>query len=84
MDYSIPKAVVKFKQGFGRLIRNHQDFGCILCLDSRLLNKRYGKIFIDSLPKCQTAFGSSNEVQAKIKQFFKDKMSLPEYAHLKS
>ncbi len=84
MDYSIPKAVVKFKQGFGRLIRNHQDFGCILCLDSRLLTKRYGQIFIDSLPKCQTAFGSSIEVQAKIGQFFEDKMSLPEYAHLKS
>ncbi|MCH9634080.1 MAG: ATP-dependent DNA helicase DinG [Chlamydiae bacterium] len=70
MDYSIPKAIVKFKQGFGRLIRNHQDFGCILCLDSRLLTKSYGKIFINSLPKCQSLFGSTQEVQDAIDNFF--------------
>lgn len=70
IDFSIPKAIVKFKQGFGRLIRNQEDFGCILCLDSRLLTKTYGKIFLQSLPECQTIFGSSKEVQEKIKEFF--------------
>lgn len=73
-DFSIPKAIVKFKQGFGRLIRNHHDFGCILCLDSRLLNKSYGKIFIQSLPNCQKSFGKSPDVQREIQNFFSRKL----------
>lgn len=79
-EYSIPKALVKFKQGFGRLIRNQSDFGCILCLDSRLLNKSYGKIFIQSLPTCKTSFGKSQQVQRDIQSFFNQKLS----AHLPS
>lgn len=75
MDFSIPKAIVKFKQGFGRLIRNHQDFGSILCLDSRLLTKSYGKIFLNSLPKCQTIFGNSSTVQDKIDHFFSERIA---------
>jgi ATP-dependent DNA helicase DinG len=49
-DYSIPRAIIKFKQGFGRLIRNENDFGKVLLLDSRINTKRYGKLFINSLP----------------------------------
>ena len=56
IDYTVPQAIVKFKQGFGRLIRHHRDRGCIVCLDTRLINKSYGKLFLNSLPKCQTAF----------------------------
>ena len=52
MEYSVPNAIVKFKQGFGRLIRNKRDRGCIVCLDSRLLTKRYGQLFLNSLPAC--------------------------------
>lgn len=50
-NYSLPKAVIRFKQGFGRLIRSQQDRGVIIALDNRLLKKNYGKIFLNSLPQ---------------------------------
>ncbi len=55
-EYAIPQAVVKFKQGFGRLIRHKWDRGCIVCLDTRLVLKGYGKLFLNSLPPCEKAF----------------------------
>jgi ATP-dependent DNA helicase DinG len=51
-DYQLPEAVIKFKQGFGRLIRTATDKGVVLVTDPRLLSKSYGKLFIESLPKC--------------------------------
>ncbi|RKY51036.1 MAG: hypothetical protein DRP86_02575 [Candidatus Neomarinimicrobiota bacterium] len=50
LEYSVPEAVIKFKQGFGRLIRSRRDTGVALFLDNRLSFKRYGRIFMDSLP----------------------------------
>jgi ATP-dependent DNA helicase DinG len=50
MDYSVPEAIIKLKQGFGRLIRSKSDKGIIVILDSRVKNKRYGKMFLRSLP----------------------------------
>lgn len=70
MDYSIPKALIKFKQGFGRLIRSQKDRGCILCLDSRLVTKRYGNLFIQDLPTCKTSFGPSRDLEKQISLFF--------------
>ncbi|NNN06883.1 MAG: ATP-dependent DNA helicase [Elusimicrobia bacterium] len=52
-DWSLPKAVMKFRQGFGRLIRSGRDRGAVVCLDSRLLRKGYGKAFLSSLPPCR-------------------------------
>ncbi len=52
-DYSVPVAVLKFKQGFGRLIRTRTDKGAVLVLDRRLISKFYGKYFLNSL--CPTA-----------------------------
>jgi ATP-dependent DNA helicase DinG len=71
IDYSLPQAIVKFKQGFGRLIRNKRDRGCIVCLDNRLMTKRYGRMFLNSLPTCQQDFGSSEELKAKMVDFYK-------------
>lgn len=51
-DYQVPEAVIKFKQGFGRLIRSHRDSGIVVLLDPRVLTKSYGKAFLDSLPDC--------------------------------
>ncbi|MEX0654885.1 MAG: helicase C-terminal domain-containing protein [Phycisphaeraceae bacterium] len=51
MDYSLPEAILKFKQGFGRLIRSRQDRGSVVVLDPRVATKRYGKQFIEALPK---------------------------------
>ena len=49
-EYSLPEAILKFKQGFGRLIRSRTDQGSVVVLDSRLVSKAYGRKFIDSLP----------------------------------
>jgi ATP-dependent DNA helicase DinG len=53
-EYQLPSAVIKFKQGFGRLIRSKEDKGIVVILDSRIVHKRYGQKFIDAIPKCQT------------------------------
>lgn len=71
MDYAVPNAIVKFKQGFGRLIRKKKDRGCIICLDSRLVNKYYGKLFLNSLPECQKIFVTSDEMVDAMKTFYK-------------
>jgi ATP-dependent DNA helicase DinG len=52
LNYSVPQAVIMFRQGFGRLIRNQTDHGVVAVLDRRIVEKRYGKVFLDSLPKC--------------------------------
>ena len=71
-DYAIPNAIVKFKQGFGRLIRNKKDRGCIVCLDSRLINKNYGRLFLNSLPKChQVSLANSDQLQDQMESFYK-------------
>jgi len=67
--YQVPQAVLRFKQGFGRLIRNQKDRGVILVLDKRITTKRYGSWFIESLPACPTRRGSTNEVLAWQKEF---------------
>ena len=51
-EYSLPKAVVKFRQGFGRLIRSRTDFGAVVVLDPRIQTKRYGAKFLRSIPAC--------------------------------
>jgi REP element-mobilizing transposase RayT len=52
MDYSVPEAIIKLKQGFGRLIRSKTDRGIVVILDSRVKTKRYGKLFLEALPEC--------------------------------
>ncbi|QDU54961.1 ATP-dependent DNA helicase [Aeoliella mucimassa] len=52
-DYQLPEAIIKFKQGFGRLIRTKNDTGKVVCLDPRLATKPYGRQFIESLPECK-------------------------------
>ena len=53
MDYQVPQAVIKLKQGFGRLIRTRADSGLVVILDPRVLTKRYGKVFLEALPACR-------------------------------
>jgi ATP-dependent DNA helicase DinG len=54
LDYQVPEAVLKFKQGVGRLIRSKTDLGSIVILDPRVLTKPYGKEFLLSIPACRT------------------------------
>ncbi len=50
MSLTVPNAVIKMKQGVGRLIRNEEDKGIVLILDSRIVNKGYGNLVFSSLP----------------------------------
>lgn len=52
-EYQVPQATMMFRQGFGRLIRTKSDRGVVAILDPRVKTKRYGKIFLDSLPQCR-------------------------------
>jgi ATP-dependent DNA helicase DinG len=51
-EFSLPEAILKFRQGVGRLIRTKSDSGIIVVLDNRILTKRYGQAFLDAIPKC--------------------------------
>jgi ATP-dependent DNA helicase DinG len=53
LEYNLPEAVLRFKQGFGRLIRSKRDTGIIAILDSRIINKSYGRQFLNSVPRCE-------------------------------
>ncbi len=69
-EYTVPWATLKFKQGFGRLIRRKTDRGCVLIFDRRVIEKSYGTVFLRSLPKCQMVAASSQEVFAALSDFF--------------
>jgi ATP-dependent DNA helicase DinG len=60
-DYQLPEAVLKFKQGFGRLIRSKEDTGMVVVLDSRILRKPYGRIFLRALPECRVIVPGRDE-----------------------
>ena len=53
LDYQVPQAVIKLKQGFGRLIRTRTDTGLVVILDPRVLTKGYGRSFLEALPECR-------------------------------
>lgn len=57
-EYSLPEAILKFKQGFGRLIRSRSDTGSIVVLDPRIVTKSYGKKFLQALPKVPVRDGN--------------------------
>jgi ATP-dependent DNA helicase DinG len=62
IEYTVPQAVIRFRQGFGRLIRRKSDRGAIVILDSRVVTKFYGKIFLQSLPGVRTVRGPGDGV----------------------
>lgn len=57
-EYQLPEAILRFRQGFGRLIRTQTDRGVVVILDKRILTKRYGRLFRESLPECTVKQGS--------------------------
>jgi ATP-dependent DNA helicase DinG len=61
-EYQLPEAILKFRQGFGRLIRSASDRGIVVVLDRRLLTKPYGRSFIDALPQCTLRQGNLSEL----------------------
>lgn len=69
-ELSLPDAVMRLKQGFGRLIRTQSDRGMVICLDTRLLRKGYGRTFLDSLPPAEKLFAPLPEVVSRLKTFY--------------
>jgi len=70
-DLSLPQALIRFKQGFGRLIRSDIDQGVFCVLDRRLIEKNYGRRFISSLPDMRRIVGSVDEIADTIKNWLK-------------
>lgn len=73
MNLAIPKAVLRFKQGFGRLIRTSTDRGLVFVLDKRLIEARYGKSFIDSLPNVPVTYTGTDKVLDIANDFYAEK-----------
>ncbi|MCH9610993.1 MAG: putative ATP-dependent DNA helicase YoaA [Chlamydiales bacterium] len=67
---ALPQAMLKFKQGFGRLIRHREDRGVVVCLDPRLTKKGYGKAFLKSLPAVELFAGDSKALLDRLEMFY--------------
>jgi ATP-dependent DNA helicase DinG len=70
--FTVPQAVLKFKQGFGRLIRSRTDRGVVAVLDRRILTKPYGKVFLASLPETSLRVAPLGALVREIEEFFGD------------
>ena len=68
-ELSLPDAVVRMRQGFGRLMRRHDDTGVVLVLDPRIVTKRYGSVFLESLPLTQRSIAPAAEVMRAVTAF---------------
>jgi ATP-dependent DNA helicase DinG len=71
-EYTIPTAVIKFRQGFGRLIRSRTDRGVVIVTDKRLVSKPYGRAFLESLPPAPLIVGPVREIEDHVKRFFNE------------
>jgi ATP-dependent DNA helicase DinG len=69
VEYTLPEAILRFKQGAGRLIRSRDDSGIITILDSRIIRKSYGRSFIRSLPLCPLEIMSSTGEVERVDAF---------------
>jgi predicted DnaQ family exonuclease/DinG family helicase len=63
-QYAVPETILRFRQGFGRLIRSKTDRGVVVILDKRLLTKSYGQAFLNSLPECTVKRGPLADLPA--------------------
>jgi len=70
--YSLPQAVLRLRQGFGRLVRTRQDRGAVAVLDRRVLDRWYGRMFLSSLPQMPRATGPSRAVIERLRAFYAD------------
>lgn len=68
-DYALPRAVLKLKQGFGRLIRTRADRGAVVICDRRIDEKAYGRVFLNSLPDCRRIVGPTSCIAHEVQRF---------------
>jgi DNA polymerase-3 subunit epsilon/ATP-dependent DNA helicase DinG len=61
-QYAIPETILRFRQGFGRLIRRKSDYGVVAIFDRRVLSKSYGPLFLHALPECTVQNGSMKDL----------------------
>ena len=73
MDFSVPNAVIRFRQGFGRLIRTAEDFGAVIVLDERISSRGYGRKFIESLPNCTRVSPRLEELDIDVRAWLSGK-----------
>lgn len=73
MDYAVPEAIIKFRQGFGRLIRHKEDFGAVLVCDNRLSRMKYGLQFLESLPVEAKIFRDKSDLLSGLNEWFSRK-----------
>ncbi len=77
MEYMLPHASLRLKQGFGRLIRTATDRGVVVLSDPRVVSKRYGRSLLDALPPARRSIGKWRDGHADIKQFFAQSAAAP-------
>ena len=68
-QYALPQAVLRFKQGFGRLIRSKTDRGVVVVLDRRIVSKKYGPTFLDCLPDCTMRQATLRELGGMVEEW---------------
>lgn len=71
MEYAVPDAVLKFRQGFGRLIRTASDRGVVAIFDRRVISKQYGQMFLQSLPKCTVRKDSIAQLSRTVQEWMR-------------
>lgn len=68
-DFSLPEAILRFKQGFGRLIRTNKDRGIVVVFDRRIISANYGKYFLESIPRVSIFKGGIDNVTYRINKW---------------
>jgi ATP-dependent DNA helicase DinG len=76
-ELMLPEAVLRLKQGFGRLIRRRTDRGAVVLLDHRVANRTYGHAFLDALPRAGVHIGTSAELAPAISQWLRRSETIP-------
>lgn len=76
MSLALPQAVIQFKQGVGRLIRHHEDRGAVIVLDARIVESRYGRSFLKSLPPFDVRTGPWTSLREEIRPYLEGMQSL--------
>ncbi len=69
-EYSVPEAIIKFRQGFGRLIRHKNDYGAVIVCDNRLSRMQYGQQFLNSLPVDAKIFKDKDTMLSELESWF--------------
>ncbi|MFW5844203.1 MAG: helicase C-terminal domain-containing protein, partial [Spirochaetota bacterium] len=72
MDFSVPEAITRLRQGFGRLMRHRRDRGVVLIADARIVKKQYGSLFLASLPETQRIIAGTGEVFERVERFLEE------------